>query len=365
MKRFIALLLVLVLCLALFAGCKKEEEVIESESESESSIPEPEPEPKPVVKICNPLTGESGYDETKLNKRPFAIMINNIDAALPQYGIGCADIMFEIPVEGSITRMMAIYADYTKVPDVCTIRSCRYYYPIFALGFDAIYSHWGLDKVYAGPVVNSLGVDRIDGGVYEGDFFQRDQARLDAGYAWEHTGYLEGEKLADVIENRLEFRTEKKDGYETAFKFNDDENPQTLPGGECKAAVLDFSGSYFSTFTYDEAKKVYLKQHSGDKHIDQSTGEQLAFTNVFALETDIGYKDDNYHRSVDWTGGTGYYISNGSYMEINWSKADEYSPIIITDKSGNEVTVNAGKSFIGVINPGRTTINSDVSAVSD
>lgn len=364
MKRFIAILLALILCLSLISGCKKEE-VIESESETEIIKPEPKPEPEPEPKICNPLTGESGYDESKLNKRPFAIMINNIDAALPQYGIAGADIVFEIPVEGSITRMMAVFPDYTKVPNVCSIRSCRYYFPIFALSFDAIYCHWGMDNTYAGPIVSRLGVDRIDGGAYEGIFFQRDQERLDAGYAWEHTGYLEGEKLTDYIEKEIGFRTEKKEGYETAFKFNDDENPQTLPGGECKAAVLDFSGSYYSTFKYDDAKKTYLKLRADEPHIDGATGEQLTFNNILALETDIGYMDNGYHRSVDWSGGTGYYISNGSYMEINWAKEDEFAPIKITDKSGNEVSLNAGKTFIGVINPGRTTINSDVSAVAD
>lgn len=356
MKKFLALLLALVICLSLFAGCGKTEEVIESESESESeSVPEPEPEPEP--KICNPLTGVSGYDEAKLNKRPFAIMINNIFDALPQYGIGCADILFEVPVEGEITRMMAVYADYTAVPNVCSIRSCRYYYPIFALSFDAIYAHWGMDNTYAGPIVYELGVDRLDGGALEGTLFDRDQQRIDADYAWEHTGYLIGEDLPRYIEEEYEFRTEKNEGYETAFKFNDDEAPETLPGGECSEAVLQFSNSYFSTFTYDAANKVYLKQHSGEKQVDQSTGEQLAFTNVFALETTIGYMSDNYHRYVDWTGGTGYYISNGSYMEINWSKADEFSPIVITDKSGNEINVNAGKSYIGVIDSGVTTIN--------
>ena len=56
-------------------------------------------------------------------------MINNVKDALPQYGITEADVIFELPVEGDLTRLMALYADYTKVPDICAIRSCRYYYP--------------------------------------------------------------------------------------------------------------------------------------------------------------------------------------------------------------------------------------------
>jgi hypothetical protein len=97
-------------------------------------------ETKYVSEFKNPLTGLSGYNENAVGKRPVAIMVNNIKDSLPQYGIEQADVIYEIPVEGGITRLMAVYADYTNVPDVCSIRSCRYYYPIISYGMDAIYS---------------------------------------------------------------------------------------------------------------------------------------------------------------------------------------------------------------------------------
>ena len=85
----------------------------------------------------NKLTGKENLSDAAVGKRPVAIMINNLKGSLPQYGIYGADIMFEMPVEGGITRMMALYGDYTKVPNVCSVRSCRYYFPVFAHGFDA------------------------------------------------------------------------------------------------------------------------------------------------------------------------------------------------------------------------------------
>ncbi|MFR7557388.1 MAG: hypothetical protein ACLUV2_07020 [Hominenteromicrobium sp.] len=35
------------------------------------------------------------------------------------------------------------HGDYTQVPDICSAH-CRYYYPLLAVGFDAIYAHWGM-----------------------------------------------------------------------------------------------------------------------------------------------------------------------------------------------------------------------------
>lgn len=76
-------------------------------------------------------------------------MVNNIPAAMPQYGVEKADIIFEIPVEGDQTRFMALYADYTTVPQICAIRSCRYYFPALSQGFDAFYVNWGIDDSIA------------------------------------------------------------------------------------------------------------------------------------------------------------------------------------------------------------------------
>ncbi len=352
MKRFTALLLILLMTFTLLCSCAKEQPAESSEPEAVISQSEPEPEPE---KIYNPLTGLSGFNAAAVGKRPVAVMINNIVTALPQYGICAADIMFEIPVEGEITRMMAVYSDYTAMSNVCSIRSCRYYYPIFALGLDAIYLHWGIDEDYASPVVYDLGVDRLDGDALGDPLFGRDPNRTEI-YDWEHTGYLEASLLPQYIEE-YEFRTDKQEQYATAFKFLDEGAAIKPSANNCDTAVLNFSSSYFSTFTYDAEQKVYYKQHSGSPHMDQASGEQLNYTNIFVLETDIGLLDDGYHRYVDWSGGTGYYISNGAYIEITWEKADEFAPIIIKYAStGDEVVVNAGKSYIGIIYPESTEL---------
>lgn len=313
----------------------------------EESIP-------PVLTTLNLLTGMNNLDTTALNKRPVAVMVNNNKQSLPQYGTAAADIIFEVPVEGGITRLMALYPDYNKIPNVCSVRSCRYYFPIIANGFDAIYIHWGSDQTIALETLNRLNISHLDGGVVGGPIFGRDAERKKT-YALEHTGYLNGSELAKGLLNNG-YRTDLKEGYNKAFfAFNAENASQQPQGTACTKAILNFSNAYYSTFTYDEATKTYLKQHSGSPHIDSSTGTQLSFTNVIVLKTSISMRSTSSTLlNVELTSGIGKYISNGVSEDINWSKADENSTFVLTKADGTPLSVNAGKSFIGIIGNDKT-----------
>lgn len=302
------------------------------------------PEPKPKGSFNN-LTGLDTISEKAEGKRPVAIMINNIKASLPQYGIYGADIMFECPVEGGITRMMAIYGDYTKVPNVCSVRSCRYYYPIFAMGFDAVYLHCGIDKTVAADTIKKLNTDHIDG-QYNSEIFLRDQNRV-GKYASEHTMYVKGSKIPSAIAN-AGIRSDISEKYDVpAFDFK--EKAGAVSKTACKKAEIGFSYAYYSTFTYDEKTKTYKKQHSGSKHMDSAVNKQLEYTNVFYLETTTSViNQKNGLISLDWKGGKGYYISYGTIVPIKWSKASETAQLKFTTEDGKPLKVNPGTSYIGL-----------------
>ncbi len=357
LKRFLCSFAVLFFTLTL-AGCldyeRSEPETVASSPSGTQENTEPLTEPDPFAEYrgINPLTGESGYNEAACGKRPVAVMVNNLKDSLPQYGIEQADIIFELPVEGGITRLMAVYADYTDVPDVCSVRSCRYYYPLLCLGMDAIYCHWGADQTIALETLERTGIDHFDG-EYEKDLFFRDQDRL-GNYASEHTGYLKGSELPDKIE-REGVRTDLDELHrEPAFVFTGGEN--NAGPGDMSANTVDlrFSSSYYSTFTYDAANGVYLKQHSGNPHIDGRTNNQLSFDNIFVLQTDIHKREDGYLMDVRLSGGKGYYISKGSAREIIWEKKGESLPIKIYERGGKELVVNTGESYIGIIGSDKT-----------
>lgn len=323
------------------------EEAKDADESGEQTVTEA---PEIVEYGVNPLTGESGYNGDAEGKRPVAVMVNNLQAALPQYGIENADIIYELPVEGGITRLMAVYADYTGVGDVCSVRSCRYYYPIISLGMDAIYCHWGSDRTIALETLQRTGIDHLDGG-NETSLFLRDSER-EKTYDKEHTGYLKGSALPETIE-RKGFRTDiNEQNAGGAFNFAEEERvPSEMTANK---VTVSFSGSYFSTFEYDSEAGAYLKFHSGKAHIDGKTNNQLSFENVFVLQTTIAKREDGYLMDVSLNAGTGYYFSKGGGERIEWIKIAEDQPIKVFSADGTELSVNVGESYIGIIGSEKT-----------
>ncbi len=353
LKRGLALLLAVIMLFGLTAcGGDKEEETTEPETTTEVTTTAAPVTPEKI----NRLTGLATLSEKAYGKRPVAIMINNVRAALPQYGISEADLMFEVIVEGGITRMMAVFGDYTKVPNVCSVRSCRYYFPILAYGFDAVYICFGSNKTFGTPTLKRLGIDYFDGAAnYITDLFGRDSARLKK-YASEHTAYVKGENIPKVLESK-KIRTDYNEGKNVPI-FNFREEGHAVATGDtfCDKVKLSFSPSYFSTFTYDAEKKVYLKQHNGSAHKDSVSGKQLNYTNLFVLETDVKTHSDNYLMKVELKGGNGYYISMGKSQKITWKKPAEGDTIQVFDSTGAPLQVNPGQSYIGIIAPQSTKI---------
>ena len=99
----------------------------------------------------NPLTGLKSTKDIA-EKRPVAIMINNLKESLPQEGISNADIVYEILEEGGITRLMCIYNDYKDIPKIGSIRSTRDYFIDISDIHDSILVHVG-GSTYAKNVI--------------------------------------------------------------------------------------------------------------------------------------------------------------------------------------------------------------------
>lgn len=221
MKRYLAgglALLTLLFC----AGCKKDQaEVIQPEPPSVNTdapdhLSTPEPD---EFEYINPLTGEGMHEDISKN-RPVAVMVNNIIKAQPQRGVSNADVIFEIPAEGGVTRMLAIFQDLEGIESIGSIRSLRSYYLQIVQGYDAILVHaGGSEEAYTD--LRTTGWDHIDGvmGNYHVDPFYRDKSRMANGT--EHSLFAVGDKILESIEDSG-YETRHKTGFTYGYRFSED-----------------------------------------------------------------------------------------------------------------------------------------------
>ena len=77
------------------------------------------------------------------NTRPFAVVVNNTPVAVKvQEGLNKAYIVYELPTEGSTSRLLALYKDIDNVK-IGTVRSARHNFIDFALESNAILVAYG------------------------------------------------------------------------------------------------------------------------------------------------------------------------------------------------------------------------------
>ena len=363
-KQMLAMLLAVWMLLAL-TGCGNEtetpEELENPSVEEPEHAPEPEPEqesePEPYVPAgTNPLTGMPMEPEYE-NNRPVAVMFNNLKAAQPQLGVSQADIIYEIPAEGGVTRMLGVFQTLDGVGTLGSIRSTRAYYLEAALGHDAILVHAG-GSPEAYEDIPNWGVNNIDGvwgGPSQDVVFWRDAERKkNAGY--EHSLLTSGEKVQAYLDTG-KYRTEHKDGYSYVQAFADDGMPAN--GTAAESFKLYYTTYKTGVFEYDAEKKQYLISQYKEAYIDGNTDEQVGATNVLILETSIstipGDKEGRQKVQMNGT-GEGTYFCGGKCIPIQWSKTDRNSQFVYTLENGTPLTMGKGNSYICIMDPDNSSL---------
>lgn len=336
MKRILSLFLALALSAGLLAGCRR--------SPAASSGPAPTATPEPVIPYdYNPLTGEPKPEDLPDGQRPVAVMVNNVAAALPQTGIGQADVIYEMETEGGITRLMAVFSDYTKVSLVGPVRSARDQFIQFVLPMNAIFVHIG-GSTYATDMLNYYRYQDIDGMYLGTSAFVFDEERYKTR-AQEHCWYTNGQLIAQGIETvKVSTTGTLAPLFKFAAKGKEPQLPQ--PAG---ALAFRFSGYGDAAFRYNAESGSYLKEIYGAAQLDAATGAQLAFKNVFVLFAPVTHKPDTELTDFALVSGEGYYFTGGQYTPVTWEKAGDQAPLKLYGPSGSELLVAAGKSYIAVV----------------
>ena len=276
--------------------------------------------------------------------RPYAVMINNNHAAWPQAGIQDAYLVYEIVVEGGISRMMALYKD-AETAKIGSIRSSRHYFLDYALENDAIYVHFGWSP-QAQSDISKLGINNING-LYDSSFWRDTTLKR----AYEHTAFTNIEKLTVTAKNKGYRMESDKD---LLLNYSVDEINLNAKEGAAVAnnVSIKYSNYHTTSYEYDSVNKVYKRSMSGEANVDLDTGIQYTAKNIITYQVkDVALADteNKGRRDLNNIGsGEGYYITNGYAVPITWEKTSRSGQTVYKYKDGTEINVNDGNTFIQI-----------------
>lgn len=319
------ILILFVISLFFIAGCGKKEETKKVTKKKEE-------------------TKEIQIIDMNSNTRPYAVVINNFPGAIKvQSGLQKAYIVYEFPIEGGMTRSLALFKDVEEAK-IGTIRSARQNYVDYALENDAIYVHFGWNHP-AEDKAKTAGADYING-LFDNTFYRENPEKLDS----EHTVYADLSKLIAYSKDKKGFRTTTE--VKPPIEYSTDEINLT-DGISAKNVEIPYSSYYKLTYKYNEETKVYERYANDTKHTDYFTKEDFTTKNIILVKVNTGeigeYQDaagTNYLDIKNIGSGDGYYITNGFAKEITWTKKDVSSQTEYKYKDGTKIKVNDGNTYI-------------------
>ena len=312
---------------------------------------------------ADPLTGQAKSG----NGRIIAVMVNNIcnsarQNARPQRGLSSASIVIESRVEGSISRLCALYSNVDAIPEVGPLRSGRDQFLQLVMPWKALYYHDG-ESIFCTQYINQWNYSglNIGGKSYFNTPTHPHVAHRDPRdgvVAYEHTEFTSGPEIRQAAQNAGIGLTYDYDT--TFFPFTDYRTGEIELLEGCQAArsvTVRHSAKYQSAFSYSAADKVYRMQmysaRTGafENAVDELNGQQLVFENLLVCFAPIAaYAGDSGDvQEVQYiAGGPAYLFTRGRVRVCQWSKQAPDLPLEVTD-NGQPVTFNRGRTYLAIV----------------
>ena len=304
---------------------KQEETVVTTEK--------PKEETNKVIKPVTQPTGE-GY------MRPLAIMIENHNQARPQSGLYAADIVYEMPVEGGITRFMGLY---TKLPGLIgPVRSCREYFVDRALEVDALYVHCGGSPMGYAYLAKSK-IRSIDEIKNSPPFF-RDKIRKAP-----HNLYGTGEAIYKYMSKRTDMRV-KTQPVPLSYGIRGELGKEA--GDYLR---INYHGNYTLVIKYENG--VYHRYMNNILHLDRETKKPLDASAVVLQVASMRTVDAIGRQEISFIGsGTACILEKGKRTKVTWHKAGPRNKTVYIDENGVEYLFpENGQVWVQVVSPSHKT----------
>ncbi len=270
-------------------------------------------------------------------RAPWAFMIDHQVDARPPFGVAFASLVIESPVEGGITRLMALFAPTSTLHQIGPIRSARPYFVDWAEGWRAVYAHVG-GSPEALTRIATLG-DRFHDAneMANGAAFWRDATQVAP-----HNAMTNGEQMQTLADHK---------GFASStlsvvWHFLENGATSTMLGGVARISI-PYGGSYNVVWKLDKESGLYVRSVAGRKAVDHD-GTSIQSTNVVVIKTDARILDEKGRLRLRTTGsGDAIAYRDGNKFVLRWRRTPG-EPMRFETVDGNEYLFRSGKTWIEV-----------------
>ncbi len=273
--------------------------------------------------------------------KALAVVLDNSPDAYPQSGLEAAELIYEVPVEGGLTRFLAIIAKRVEI--LGPIRSTRPYINDLAKEYGAILVHAGgspeaLTNLERGKNEH---LDEINGSKAVQGAFWRTPDRPKPSNLYSST-----EALYKAAESE---------------KYNLQKSSQTLPllaqgqevgGNPIKDITIFYPNRQAEArYVYNEKSKLFERYTAGKPHLS-TEGEQLQAANVIVQFVHYRYLDGDGRLQLLMHGeGDTLIFREGKVIEAKWRKIPGDFTSYVNSK-GEEIGLLPGPTWIQIVTTG-------------
>lgn len=287
-----------------------------------------------------PLTGELRAGKKDAPARPLlAVKVENTDEAFPLAGLEHADVIYEEPVEGSITRFAALF-QCRDAARVGPVRSARTTDPKILLQFsdEPVLAYSGANAKVASDI-DAAGVVSLTE-TTANEAFLRDGSR-----SAPHDLFVSTKKLYRIArQQKVDFALPG-----AVFRF-DEEVPS--PSKRRTSASVAFAPTNVVGWSWSDDR--WVREIDGEPMLAEN-GDPIAVDNVVIQEvvvTDSHILDAAGFPSpeVKLTGeGRAWILRDGRLLTGRWRRGAMGDVTVFETKGGDEITLRPGTTFVQLV----------------
>lgn len=298
----------------------------------------------PFTLSWGPLTGLGVFDRTMLDRGTIAVKVDNHPNARPQFGIGEAEAVVELPVESGVTRFIALFhtVDSARVGPVRSVRPTDPHL-LKHLNTTVVASggqQWIVDR-FRSNAVGLIGESEVGG--------FRDRARQAP-----HNYYVDTSRFRPVVQDSLFPNLPPP----SLFRFS--EMPSTAGGRTVSEVRVDWAPTNVVTWRWSEGR---WERHLPEGPHNWTRGGGVpgvitADTLVVLFSRLSQSRPPGGGASLptmETTGqGRALVFAQGRVVEGRWERESTSQSFSLTLPDGSPITVPPGRSWISLFPAGRS-----------